>query len=156
MAADLVEAEDLAAGRVAAALGHEAEAALRRSGQVLAQVVDPRLLVDDLVVADVAVALAGHVDHARVGVVEGHQDARRRVDRLHAQRRRQVVLSASNVPATTDNNQTSSQVLNKDRTGRDQKPKLGIDISRNPVKLGHNLVHDQPQQQNFKAFQKTE
>ena len=57
-----VEAKDFTGGSVAAPFRHEAKPSLRRSGKILSQVMDPRLFVDDLVVADVAVSFAGHVD----------------------------------------------------------------------------------------------
>ena len=93
----LEEAEDLADGRVAPALGHETEAALRGSRQILRQVMDPRIVVDHFVVADVSVAFAGHVDHARVGVVVRDEDAGGRVDHFGAQRIAEIGLAPDGV-----------------------------------------------------------
>ena len=72
---ELVEAEYLAPRRVATSLREDSEAALRRPRDELVEVARPRRLVDDLVEPHVAVALARHVDHPRVVVVVGEEDA---------------------------------------------------------------------------------
>lgn len=57
----LVEAENLTNRGVEAALRHEAERLLRMSGDELVQVVDVRGVINDFVVADVAVAFARQI-----------------------------------------------------------------------------------------------
>ena len=58
---------------------------------------NPRIVVDHFVVADVAVAFAGHVDHARVGVVVRNQDSGRRVDHFGTQRITEIRLAPNGV-----------------------------------------------------------
>lgn len=53
----LVKAENLILGHIETSLGHEAQASLRSSRFVFAEVVNVRLGVGDLVVSDVAIAL---------------------------------------------------------------------------------------------------
>ena len=94
-----VEAESLADLRLNPPFRHVAETALRRAGQVLSQVMDPRLLVHYFVIADVAVAFAGHVDHASVGIVKGEKDSRGGIDHFAPERSTQILLRPQGVLA---------------------------------------------------------
>ena len=71
-------AHDLIVMRVHAALGHERHPALRLRALVLGQRLE--LVVLQLVVPDVAVALAGDVKHIAAVVPEGHAHARAGVE----------------------------------------------------------------------------
>eukprot|EP00128_Syssomonas_multiformis_P004264 Colp12_sorted_trinity150504_noHs@29803 len=79
----LVEALDLALVDLATTLGKLTKATLGSSRLVFGQIVDIGGLVDNLEVADVAVTLAGKVDHVKVTVVEDHHVTGRGVDDLH-------------------------------------------------------------------------
>lgn len=83
---ELIEAIDLALSRIQAALGHEAEPALRKAGDVLTNIIAPGRLVCYFVISDASVAFAGHVNHLRVVVIKGKEHARRRVNVLLTQR----------------------------------------------------------------------
>ena len=78
----LVESDDLAAADVDSALGEHAHTTLGGGALELVDVVEERLVVDHLVVSDVAITLTGEEEEGGVGVVEGHQHARAVVDDL--------------------------------------------------------------------------
>eukprot|EP00754_Rhynchopus_humris_P020123 Rhum_TRINITY_DN14679_c26_g1::Rhum_TRINITY_DN14679_c26_g1_i1::g.110440::m.110440 len=88
---DLEEAGDLAVLDVEGKLGQHAQTLRRRARREAVQLRDRRVLVPELVVADVAVALARQVQHVRVLVDERHQHTRLRVNLLDVERRRHVV-----------------------------------------------------------------
>jgi len=73
---DLQGAGNLARTNIQSSLGLEAHTQLRDGGLVVSDVVDVRLLIDNLEVTDVTVTLTSQEQQVGVVIVEGHQDTR--------------------------------------------------------------------------------
>jgi len=78
----LEETSDLASRDVHCALREHAHTTLRRVAAVLADEVEERLVVDDLVETDVTITLTGEVEDAGIRIVEGHDDTRLGIEGL--------------------------------------------------------------------------
>jgi len=75
---ELVESDDLACGDIDSSLGHHSQTSLRSRGLELRQRV--QLIISQLEISNVSVSLSSHEDDVEVGIKEGHQDSRGRID----------------------------------------------------------------------------
>jgi len=78
----LEETGNLASRHVHCALREHAHTTLGGVAAVLADVVEERLVVDDLIETDVTITLTGKEEDAGIGIVEGHDDTRLGIEDL--------------------------------------------------------------------------
>jgi hypothetical protein len=86
VALGLEDTSDLASRDVHGALREHAHTTLRGAAAVLADVVEERLVVDDLVETDVAITLTGKEEDASIRIVERHDDTRLGIEGLVSER----------------------------------------------------------------------
>jgi len=90
VALGLEETGNLASRDVHGTLREHAHTTLRCAAAVLADVVEERLIVNDLVETDVAITLTGEEEDAGIRIVEGHDDTRLGIEGLVSEGGREV------------------------------------------------------------------